>query len=253
MAKLARRRDEKSGPLADAAAALVAERAKELQSLRRKLTHEYQARYAHLVPEWEIQDLGHDIANEAALTFDPSSEAKITTYYWFLFGRRMVSLLEKHGHRLSAASTPGGEQAPDDHWLPRSEVSILSPNQIPDRSSTDEPPVDPLTPFSISDAWLANRSKTFLAAIILIKEQLPEDKQIIWWADAMGRELSAEDLERLGSLKGRPMTEEAIRKARHDANRKVAKIRDRVRGLVCGDDHNEVPPRWFTNPAQIPR
>src|SRR5262245_59104211 len=82
MAKLARRRDEKSGPLAEAAAALVAERAKELQSLRRKLTHEYQARYAHLVPEWEIQDLGHDIANEAALTFDPSSETKITTYYW---------------------------------------------------------------------------------------------------------------------------------------------------------------------------
>jgi hypothetical protein len=232
--------------LAAAARALVAERALELQPLRRKLTMQFQARYAHLVPEWEIHDLGNDLVNEAALTFDPGSKTKLTTYFWFLFEHRIVGLLEKHGYGKT------GMLEGEDPTGSRKRIwSITEAERIPDPASTEEPGIDPLMPFSISDAWLSERSKTFMEIIRLIKEQLPEDKQIIWWADAMGRELSSGDLQRLGDLKGTPMTAEAIRKARHDAIKKVDRIRQRVRDAGGLESHEEIPPRWFDD-ATVP-
>jgi hypothetical protein len=238
MAKLPERRVVRPDPLASPAAVLVVERAQEVQTLRRKLTNEYQARYAHFVPEWEIHDLGHDIASEVALAFNPRLGSKITSYYWFLFERRIVSLLEKHGH----CKCPGchgkgvveGENCTtcESGWLHRGEVSTEAPLQIADSSAAEEPKVDPLTPFCISEEWLEEMGKTIAAVICLIREQLSEDKQIIWWANAMGRELSERDLLRLNDLKGGPMTEEAIRKARHDANKKVCKIRETVNEIA---------------------
>jgi hypothetical protein len=238
MAKLPLRRAVRPIPPASPAAVLVVERAKELQALRRKLTNLYQARYAHLIPEWEIHDLGHDIVSETALAFDARLGNKITTYYWFLFERRIVGLLEKHGHHKCSACQGAGmveERACascDSGWLHRGE---FSPEERAFQMAClegDEPRVDPLTPFSIDDNWLEEMGKNIVAIIGLIREQLSEEKQIIWWANAMGRELSERDLLRLSDLKGGPMTEEAIRKARHDANKKVCKIRQSVRAVV---------------------